>query len=310
MKKTLAKILGISIVTVLVMQNSLVYALTEKEKLEKEQSKINDQLEEMEKKQDEMEEQQELAIATQEEGQANILELEGAFNYYYTKVQDGTATPQDIAMLQGLQMAMGLKQGETNAATLGINEEITKIGEELYAGVTDNIAISNEFTEYVADFDKATKTASIVQGVMMTVACVGAALTAMKCVARCSEMGPWMIAAYLAAAALAGSAAVMYGEMALTNLTTYRKTAENTIDTREVTEEVSADTSEFQESSVEFWEETTEATNEENLFTLTPTYAMNASVTTSTQTAGTSGTGRISTGGEQQEDDPNKKDKK
>lgn len=55
MKKILAKITTIFIVIVLSVQNTMIYALTEKEKLEKEQSKINDQLEEMEKKQDEIE---------------------------------------------------------------------------------------------------------------------------------------------------------------------------------------------------------------------------------------------------------------
>ena len=62
MKRTFAKIIGIFIVIVLCIQNSLVYALTEKEKLEKEQSKINDQLEEAEKKQEELEKQKSTAM--------------------------------------------------------------------------------------------------------------------------------------------------------------------------------------------------------------------------------------------------------
>ena len=45
MKKTLAKILGILISIVLLMQSGNVLALTEKEELENEQSKINDELE-------------------------------------------------------------------------------------------------------------------------------------------------------------------------------------------------------------------------------------------------------------------------
>ena len=48
MKNVLAKITGIAFIVILLMQNSL-YALTEKEELEKEKSKINSQLEEMEK---------------------------------------------------------------------------------------------------------------------------------------------------------------------------------------------------------------------------------------------------------------------
>jgi len=57
MKKAIAKIIGVFIVIVLCMQNSLIYALTEKEELEKEKSKINSQIEEYEKKQEELEAQ-------------------------------------------------------------------------------------------------------------------------------------------------------------------------------------------------------------------------------------------------------------
>ena len=62
MKKILAKMMAISIVIVLSMQNSIVYALTEKEELEQQQSKINDQLEEMGKKQEELEKQKSQAM--------------------------------------------------------------------------------------------------------------------------------------------------------------------------------------------------------------------------------------------------------
>ena len=61
MKKTLAKIIGTTIVAVLLLQNSL-YARTEKEELEKEQSQINDQLQEAEKKQEELEKQKSTAM--------------------------------------------------------------------------------------------------------------------------------------------------------------------------------------------------------------------------------------------------------
>ena len=57
MKKALVKIIWIFIILILLMQNSIIYALTEKEELQQEQSKINSQLKEMEKKQDELEKQ-------------------------------------------------------------------------------------------------------------------------------------------------------------------------------------------------------------------------------------------------------------
>lgn len=57
MKRIVAKIIAIFIVIILSMQNSLIYALTEKEELEQEKTKINSQIKEFEKKQDELEAQ-------------------------------------------------------------------------------------------------------------------------------------------------------------------------------------------------------------------------------------------------------------
>ena len=61
MKKTIAKIIGITIITVLILQNSL-YALTEKEELEKEKSEIDSQIKEAEKKQEQLEKQKSTAM--------------------------------------------------------------------------------------------------------------------------------------------------------------------------------------------------------------------------------------------------------
>jgi murein DD-endopeptidase MepM/ murein hydrolase activator NlpD len=62
MKKALVKIIWIFMILILLMQNSIIYALTEKEELQQEQSKINSQLKEMEKKQDELEKQKSKAM--------------------------------------------------------------------------------------------------------------------------------------------------------------------------------------------------------------------------------------------------------
>ena len=62
MKKALVKIIWIFMILILLMQNSIIYALTEKEELQQEQSKINNQLKEMEKKQDELEKQKSKAM--------------------------------------------------------------------------------------------------------------------------------------------------------------------------------------------------------------------------------------------------------
>lgn len=67
MKRTIAKIVSITIVMVLSLQNSLVYALTEKEELEQEKSKINSKIEEYEKKQEQLEKQKSAAMKSVEE---------------------------------------------------------------------------------------------------------------------------------------------------------------------------------------------------------------------------------------------------
>ena len=67
MKRITAKIIAITIVMVLSLQNSLIYALTEKEELEQEKSKINSKIEEYEKKQEALEKQKSAAMKSVEE---------------------------------------------------------------------------------------------------------------------------------------------------------------------------------------------------------------------------------------------------
>ena len=67
MKRTFSKILGIFILIVMLMQNTLVYAIKETEKLEQEQENINNQIEEYEKKQEELEAQKSKAMKAVEE---------------------------------------------------------------------------------------------------------------------------------------------------------------------------------------------------------------------------------------------------
>lgn len=291
--------------------------LEAQELLDEEQIKLAKQALEMEKKQKDMESMQENAIAINEEGQSTIGDMEGAYNYYYSKIKDGTATQNDIMMMRGLQLAMGNKQIETNKATEGVNAEIVTLGEELYKGVSENIEVSDELVDYVASFDKATRNAAIAQGAMMALASAGGLITATKCFVRASALagslfGSWAAVLYVAAGAAAGVGAYIYGDLAKKNLVDYRGIAVDTMKMREDTSYVSEDTKAFQETSMEFWDGVVSATNTDNLFTLTPTYA-NASTTTSTQTAdaGTTGAGGVSTGGEQaEEDDPNKKEEK
>lgn len=100
MKKTLVKIIWITISIVLLMQNSLIYALTEKEELEQEKEKINNQLEEMEKKQEQLEKQKSTAMKAVESlvGQISnseneIEELKGEINSLQEQI---TSKEKDI----------------------------------------------------------------------------------------------------------------------------------------------------------------------------------------------------------------------
>ena len=87
MKKTLAKILGITMVIILSMQNSFVFALKETEKLEQEQTLNNSKIKEYEKKQKELEKQKSAAMKDVEkliseisDSEDEIEELEGQIN--------------------------------------------------------------------------------------------------------------------------------------------------------------------------------------------------------------------------------------
>ncbi len=87
MKKTLAKIIGITMVIILSMQNSLVFALKETEELEQEQSLNNSKIKEYEKKQKELEKQKSAAMKEVEkliseisDSEDEIEELEGQIN--------------------------------------------------------------------------------------------------------------------------------------------------------------------------------------------------------------------------------------
>ncbi len=251
--------------------------LTAQDELYTEQANLAEQVLTMEEMQEEMEALQELALATNESGQDDIVDMEGLYNYYYTKYQNGTATDKEIALMKALGAQMQATQTSTNEETLGINEEIVGIGEG-YEDITANIDITNEFTTYVSDIDESTKRSAIAQGVLMTLSTASAAVTGLKCFARASALagsivGSWAAVAYLAAGALATTAAGIFGKEALTQLTDYRSTAEDTIDLRQNTQDLSAETTEFQEVSTEYWEETVDTTSEENLYTLTPTYA-------------------------------------
>ncbi len=250
---------------------------TAQNELYTEQVNLADQVLTMEEMQEEMEALQEQALETNEEGQNDIAEMEGLYNYYYTKYQNGTATDSEIALMKALGAQMSSTQSTTNEETQSINADIVEIGAG-YDTVTANINNTNEFTNYVGEIDQATKAATIAQGTVLALSAASAAYTSFKCISRATTLsasvfGAAAAAMYIAASVLSGTAAVFFGTESLKQFSDYRSTAEDTIDLRESTQELSTQTTEYQEISTAYWEETVELTNEENLFTLTPTYA-------------------------------------
>ena len=261
---------------------------TAQDELYTEQANLADQVLTMEEMQEEMELLQEEALAVNEQGQGEIGDLEGLYNYYYTKYKNGTATDKEIALMKAIGAQMTATQSSTNDQTEGLNSEIVDVGAG-YEDITSNIETTNEFTGYVSEIDASTRTAAIVQGSVLALSAASAAFTCTQAMIRATTLsasifGAAAAAMYYAAAALSGTAAAFFGTESVKQFTDYRGTAEDTIDIRETTQDLSAETTEFQEVSTEFWEETVDATSEENLFTLTPTYA-----TSGVTTGGASG---------------------
>ena len=259
---------------------------TAKEELYVEQATLADQILTMEEMQEEMTILQAEAEMQNENGQEEIVTMESLYNYYYTRYKNGTATDDEIDIMNALGAQMQTTQATTTETTQGLNAEIAEVGEG-YEEVSTNIQASNDFTNYVSEFDEATKVNSIIQGGLMTLSCAGAASTAYKCAIRAKALGtnPFTslaAALYVAAAASAGIASGLFAAEAVKQFTTNRKIAEETISTRKDTQDLSVETTEFQEVSTEFWEETVDETSIDNLFTLTPTYA-NQTVTAQNQ---------------------------
>lgn len=86
MKNTLLKLIGIIATVVLCMQNTMIYALSEKEELENEKAKINSQLQEAEKKQEELERQKSQTMKAVEKLITQISSSEDEINELENKI--------------------------------------------------------------------------------------------------------------------------------------------------------------------------------------------------------------------------------
>ena len=269
------------------------------EELLTEQALLGEQVANMEEMQEEMTLLQEQAIITNEKGQDEIVTAEGMYHYYYTKYQNGTATPQEIAIMNALATQMQTTQKETDTETQGLNSEIAALGEN-YQVVSDTVENSGNLTEAVSEMDVATRNNTIIQAALMAYSAFSAGKTAYQCYARASALtgslfGSWAAIAYLAGAAMAGVATALYTEQVVLQVGEYRNTAEDAIDIRKNTEDIVDSTITFQDVSMEYWEETLDTTSEDNLFTLTPTYATvtapagGGTSRSATETGGTTG---------------------
>lgn len=87
MRRMLAKIIGITLVIILLMQNA-IYALTEKQELEKEKSQIDSQLQEAEEKQKELEKQKSAAMKAVENLLSQISDSQKEIESLESKVND------------------------------------------------------------------------------------------------------------------------------------------------------------------------------------------------------------------------------
>ena len=88
MKKILLKLIGIVITLILCMQNTMIYALSEKEQLEKEKAKINSQLKDAEKKQEELEKQKSQTMKAVENLITQISSSEDEINELENKIDN------------------------------------------------------------------------------------------------------------------------------------------------------------------------------------------------------------------------------
>lgn len=88
MKKTLAKIIGIFIIMILIIQNITVFAATTKKDLQNEQSEIDDKIEDLKKEQEEIEKNKSAAMKSVEELIGKISETQSEIDDLKAKVEE------------------------------------------------------------------------------------------------------------------------------------------------------------------------------------------------------------------------------
>lgn len=146
MKKTLAKILGILISIVLLMQSGNVLALTEKEELENEQSKINDELEDAKKKQEELE-------AQKSETMKQVESLIGKISQAETEIDTLESKVRDLqAQIKSKERDIEQKEAEYNEQMELLDARIIAMYESGDTSYLEVLLTSSSITDFLSKY--------------------------------------------------------------------------------------------------------------------------------------------------------------
>ena len=148
MKKTMAKILGIIISMILIMQNLsvFVYGLTEKEELENEKSKIDNQLEEYQKKQEELEAAKSEAMKSVENLIGKISQSETEINKLENKISDLKA------QIKSKERDIKQKEEEYTEQEKLLDARVTAMYESGETSYLDVLLTSSSITDFLSKY--------------------------------------------------------------------------------------------------------------------------------------------------------------
>lgn len=146
MKKTLAKILAIIILTTFLMQNIIVYGVTEKEKLENEKAVIDDQIEEQKQKQEKLEAQKSETLKSVENLMAKISSSETEIEQLENKINE--LKKQIEEKKKDIQQ----KENEYNEQEKLLDARVTALYESGETSYLDVLLTSSSITDFLSRY--------------------------------------------------------------------------------------------------------------------------------------------------------------
>lgn len=146
MRKTLAKILGIMISILLVMQNLSVFALTKKEELENEKSKIDNQIEEYQKKQEQLEAEKSETMKSVEKLISKISASESEIESLENKIKDLQA------QIKSKERDIQQKEEEYIEQEKLLDARVTAMYESGETSYLDVLLTSSSITDFLAKY--------------------------------------------------------------------------------------------------------------------------------------------------------------